>query len=177
MTTTHYSENVVRDQAKQAAKKKTRKYVVLGAVAAVAVIPTAAYAAMTLFGTGNAEVFAYQAQNMPVTNTAFSKTLYPGASANLTFRVDNPNPFPVNITKIAATGADTFNGGGCPNGANLSGPVMGLNQDYPLPTAVEVGAGGYANVTVPNAVTLGSNATNGCGFKIAVKITGAQKVN
>jgi hypothetical protein len=113
---------------------------------------------------------------MPVTNTAFSKTLYPAAKANLTFRVDNPNPFPVNITRIAATRADTFNGGGCDNGANLSGPVMALNQDYTLPAAVEVGANNFATVTVPDAVTLNSAATNGCGFKVGIKITGAQKV-
>jgi hypothetical protein len=176
VTTTQFSENVVRDQAMRAAKKKTRKYVVIGAIAAVAIIPSAAYAYMSLTGTGNAEATAYQAKNMPVSQAQFTSELWPGATADLKFVVSNPNPFPVRITDIAATGADTFNGGGCVNGANLTGKVMALDTNYTLPSAdqVTVAGGGAEWVTVKDAVTLGTGATAGCGFKVAVKVTGIQ---
>ena len=175
MTTTHYSETVVRDQAMQAAKKKTRKYVLIGAVAAVAIIPTAAYAYMSLTGTGNAEAAAYQAKNMPVTQTQFSQELWPGASADLKFVVSNPNPFPVKITDIAATSADSFTAG-CVNGANLTGKVMSTNSNYTLPAAdqVTIPGNGATWVTVKDAVTLSSDATAGCGFKVGIKVTGLQ---
>jgi hypothetical protein len=177
MTTTHFSDSVVRDQAIQAAKKKTRKYVVIGAIAAVAIIPSAAYAYMQLTGTGNAEAKAYSAKNMPVTDTQFSKELYPGAKADLKFVVNNPNPFAVKITDIMATDANTFNGGGCPDGQNLSGKAMNLNSNYALTTAeqVVVAGGGASWVTIADAVTLSPNAANGCGFKIAIKVTGTQQ--
>jgi hypothetical protein len=175
MTTTHYSDSVVRDQAMQAAKKKTRKYVLVGAIAAVAIIPTAAYAYMTLTGTGNAEATAYQARNMPVSQTQFSQELWPGASADLKFVVSNPNPFPVKITDIAATSADTFTGGSV-NGANLTGKAMSTNSNYALPAAdqVTIAGNGDAWVTVKDAVTLSPNATAGCGFKVAIRVTGVQ---
>lgn len=182
MTSVHYSENVVREQAKTAAKKKSRKYLAIGAAVAVLGGSGAAWAAMTIFGEGTASATSYQAQNVTVSNEAFNKQIFPGVSADLTFKVTNPNPFPVTIQSVAVdtSRAITVNCEVPAEAAKLSGPAMNTTGSYSIPSAsqVTVGAnGGFATMTVPGAVHLDNSATKGCALTIPFKVTGASAGN
>jgi len=179
MTSTHYSTHAhladAEEAARTAAKRKWRKYGALGAIAAVVIVPTAAYAMISgIFGTGNVSGTAGVATSLSVNQTGLDQQkLFPGSSLNVKFNVTNPNPFPVQVTKVQAT---TFSSSDC-GGANLawfSGSVSALNQDVTLTTPVTVDANGSALVTVPNGISLSSNATKGCSFTIGVKVTAAQ---
>lgn len=173
----HYSENVVREQAKTAAKRRTRKYVLLGAVAAVAVIPTAAYAIITgLTGSGTVEGDGYVAQNLTVSEGAALPKLFPGAQTDISFKVANPNPFPVKLQKVEATGFSAKNA--CdPTWFTTTLPVTGAAYSFPgfSDEALTVPANGDKVITIPNAVKLANDATKGCGFTLPITVTGAQK--
>ncbi|PRY19270.1 hypothetical protein CLV70_13633 [Pseudosporangium ferrugineum] len=173
----HFSETVVREQAKKAAAKKTRKYVALGAVAAVAVIPTAAYAIISgLTGSGTVEGEAYATQNLTVTAGAAAPKLFPGAEANVTFRVNNPNPFPVLLQKVEATNFAPKDGCSI-TWFTTTLPVNGTSYAFPgYPEAdLTVPKQGYKDVTIPNGIKLDTDATKGCGFTLSITVTGAQK--
>lgn len=175
----YQSEEVFKAEAAKDRKKNKRRnrlFMFAGAIGATFLIPAGAWAFITLTGTGNAEAKAFQPKNLSVSDAGFTQELFPGASTGLSFKVSNPNPFPVKVTDIAATDVNTFNGGGCPNGANLSGFASSLNQNVPLGAAAKVvAANDSAVITLDKAVTLSEQATGPCGFKIAIKITGLQQ--
>ncbi len=178
----HQSESVLRDQAttaaKTMAKKKSRKYVAFGAAGALLLGGGAAYAYMSITGNATVTATAYQAQGLSVKSAQLASPLYPGSESDLVMTVVNPNPFPVKISQIAALGAPTEVSTGC-DITKLGGPV-GTNPVYSIPAADQVVVpGGQADaapttVTVKKAVSLNINATQGCGFKLSVKITGTQ---
>jgi hypothetical protein len=173
MTTTHYSDTVVKAEAMKAAKRKTRKYTAVGAILAVAVVPTAAYAYMSgIFGSGNVSGEAYEATMTVSSSTAGQMKLYPGANIDVQFKVNNPNPFPIEVTQVQAT---SFSSTDC--GSNLawfSGPVSALNKPITLAAPVRVAANGNSNVSIPQGIKLSETATKGCGFAMGLKVTGNQ---
>jgi hypothetical protein len=169
----HQSEKVFQDQA-TARKRRNRKVAIGSTLAAVLIIPAGAYAAVTIFGKGSLTAEAYQSQGLTVSEEKLSKKLFPGAEADLTMKVTNPNPFPVKVTQVEPTGNPTNVTAGC-DLSKVSGPV-GANPAYSIPVAAQqtVPGGGDAVVTIPKAVKLDLSATQGCGFTIAIKITGTQ---
>lgn len=173
----HFSENVVRDQAKRAAVKKTRKYAVLGAIAAVAIVPGAAYAIISgITGSGTVEGDAYEAQNMTVTDGAAAVKLFPGSQTDVSFTVNNPNAFPVKLQSVKPTGFIVRNG--CdPTWFSTTLPLTGMAYAFPgfADEDLTVPAGGSKVVTIPDAVKLLNSATKGCGFSLPITVTGAQK--
>lgn len=175
----YQSEEVFKAEAAKDRKKNKRRNRILmfaGGIGATFLIPAGAWAFITLSGTGAAEAKAFQPKALTVTDAAFTQELFPGASTGLSFRVNNSNPFPVKVTDIAATEVNTFNGGGCPDGQNLSGFATQLNQNVPLGTAAKlVPANDSAVITLDKAVTLDEKATASCGFKITIKVTGLQQ--
>ncbi len=130
----------------------------------------AAWAAIAFTMTGSATAEADNGTTPTISGEHFTGKLYPGAQVNLKFTVTNPNPFPVKVTKVAATGASNFTGG-CAGGANLSGAATQLNQDVPVSKVVP--ANGTAVVELENAVKLADAATAGCSFKVDFKVTGS----
>jgi len=174
----HNSENVLREQAKAAAKKKTRKYVVLGSILAVAVIPSAAYAIISgITGSGTVEGQGYETQNMTISEGAASPKLFPGSQTDVSFKVNNPNPFPVKLEQVAPTGFTAKDG--CAVGLFSSTlPLNGTAFTFPgfSDSDLTVPANGSKTVTIPNAVKLSETATKGCGFTLPITVTGAQKV-
>lgn len=160
-----------------AVKKKSKRFLgmPLGVAAVVGTLVATggvALAAILFSMTGTATAQADNGTTPTITDEHFSGKFYPGAERDLIFKVNNTNEFPVTITKIAATGVSDFTAG-CANGTMLSGFATALNQDKALATAVTVGAGDSATVTIPNAVKLSKDATAGCGFKIQLKVTGS----
>lgn len=179
MTSVHYSENVVREQAKTAVKKKTRKWAVLGAGLGVAAAGGAAWAAVTLFGFGDADVAATATQNLTVDNIDVTAPLLPGGTVGAKGVVHNPNNYPVKVTAviIRAEGAQ-----GVPASCSLPGVLTpkGVAGDYGtgigpgwktvLADPVTVAAGGAEWVAVPQAVAQQSGSNMMCGFKAKVAV-------
>jgi hypothetical protein len=181
MTSVHYSENVVRDQAKTAAKKKSRKYVAIGAAAAVLGAGGAAWAAVQLFGFGDADVAATTVQNLSVDNIATTDPLLPGETVGATGIVHNPNNFPVKVTGviIREVGLEGV-GAGC----NAPGVLIpqGVYGNYgagigngwkttlaaPIPVAKNNGA---EWVSIQQAVKQQAGTTMLCGFKAKIAVT------
>lgn len=173
--TLHASDAAVTREAKQLAKKRSRKYVIIGGGLATLLTAGGAWAAMSVFGTGSAGAEAYEAQQLTVTNGHLSKDLYPGASANLLFNVANNNPFPVKVQKVTVDGALTNVTCDAATQAKLSGLVEdGKSRGIAAADQVEIPAGGNANITVPDAVRLALSSTEGCGFTVNIKVDGKQ---
>jgi hypothetical protein len=179
VTSVHYSENVVRDQAAQAVKKKTRKWAVLGAGLGVAVAGTAAWAAVTLYGAGEADVAATELKPLTVDNIQVTSPLLPGETVGAKGIVHNPNNFPVRVTSviIRAQGAQGV-GAGCtlpgaltPKGAagNFGGDI-GQGWKTTLQAPVSIAKGGAEWVEIPEAVTQQAGSNVVCGFKAKVAV-------
>lgn len=179
------AEAAATAEAKVIARKKTRKYYVLGALAAVAIIPTAAYAVITgIIGSGTINGEAAAAPTpMTVTNGVGTPALNPGDTADITFTVNNANTFKVEVKTIEATGFTT-NTPGC-NIADFTTtlPVNGAaytltgDADSRTVPAKAGGNNGTKVITIPNAITLKPTATKSCAYSIPVTITGDQRVN
>lgn len=134
-----------------------------------------AVAAWTSAGSGSATAKAGTA-TAPTTGTvpasAFSTgLLYPGGPAGTAkILVNNPNPYAVVVTHVAAgTGTPTGSGG---NGTCTQTGVSWVDQ---TPTSGNsVPANGSATLTLPGAVTMGSTSDDGCQgalFSIPVVVT------
>jgi hypothetical protein len=170
---------IIRTKADDAklAKKRRRilgvPMVIAAPLAAVLAFGGVALAAILFSMTGAVTAQADNGTTPTISNEHFSGKFYPGAERDLKFTVNNPNEFPVKVTKIAATNISDMTAG-CANGAHLSGFATALNQDVSLANGgVNVPAGDSATVTIPNAVKLASAAEAGCGFKISLKVTGS----
>lgn len=168
----HQSERVFQDLATKR-KRRNRKVAIGSTLAAVLIIPTGAYAAMTIFGNGSVTAEAYQSQGLTVSEEHLSKSLFPGAEADIVMRVTNPNPFPVKVTRIELAGDPTNVTAGC-DLSKVSGPVAGTAYDIPVASQGTVPAGDNSVITIPKAIKLDLSATQGCGFKFGIKITGVQ---
>lgn len=175
----HYSETVGRDQAKKKANKFGRRGAVIGLAFAVFAASGAAWAAMTIFGTGQAKADKYEAKPLAVSGESFSGKLFPGAELDLTFTVKNDNPFPVKITHLDLDGTPAQAVSTTCNWAHLS-TSLPVAQPSPIPAASQavVGKdGATAQVTIPKAVKLALAATDGCTFDVKFKVTGTQSGN
>jgi len=133
-----------------------------------------AVAAWTSSGSGAANAKAGTAA-APTTGTvaasAFSSgLLYPGGPAgDAKLLVNNPNPYPVVVTRVAAgTGAPTGSGG---IGTCTTTGVSWRADQTP---GTAIAAGGSATLTLPGAVAMDSTADDGCqgaAFSIPVVVT------
>lgn len=171
----HSDDQAVAYHAKQKGLRKSRKFYAVGAAIAVFASTGAAYAAMTVFGSGEVTAEAGVAQGLTISEEKVSKKLYPSTVANVTFKVANPNEFPVKVTQVALDGApSSVSPAGCI--AKITSPLVTSGTAFNVPAAdqVEVPAGATRTVTLTNAVKLDDSATTGCGFKIAIKVTGTQ---
>ncbi|MFI5935958.1 hypothetical protein [Actinoplanes sp. NPDC051494] len=80
--------------------RKVAEWAVLGATLGVAVAGTAAWAAVTLYGSGDADVAATQLQNLTVDNIGVTAPLLPGETVGAKGIVHNPNNFPVRVISV-----------------------------------------------------------------------------
>ncbi|GIE76542.1 hypothetical protein Aph02nite_24920 [Actinoplanes philippinensis] len=172
----HVSDAAVTAQAKQMAKKRSRKYVVAAAGLATVLAAGGAWAAMQVTGDGTASATAYQEQQLTITDAAFSGPLFPGGKIDLTFKVTNPNPFKVKVRTIGlkqgSPPAIT-----CKQGEDkyLSGPIGAAGTSFTIPAADQTvidANGATGTVTIKNAVQLSNDATKGCALTLPFTITG-----
>lgn len=170
-------ENVVAATMRKRAVKKSRKYLVFGAIAATFLIPAGAWAFITISGHGSGEAAAFQPTDLQVSGVSFTP-LFPGSTTDAHLHVKNTNPFPVKLQSVSSSALNTLNGSGCgTDGANLSG-IVATNGSKNLSgdNAPTLPAnGGEADITVPAVAGLSSAATGPCGFKVTLNVTGIQQ--
>lgn len=168
-------------------RRFTRKQVIIASVAgAVLLAPGAAYAAVKIFGLGEGAVDGTAVQNLTIDNIGLESPLVPGATVDGKAIVHNPNNFPVKISTAYIRAEGTTGTG--PAGSNCAtagivkpggvagnyGPPIGQGWKIDLPgSGVAIPKNGAVWITVPNAVTLSSDADALCGFsgKFAVEGT------
>jgi len=151
---------------------------VIAAAIAIACIAGAAFAAWTTGGSGHATAQARTSIALAtVAVPASGASLYPGADAKVTVRVNNDNDYPVRITDVAfgSAAATTTSGalGVCPTGADA-----GLLYTDQTGLALDVAAHATATFDV-DGVHMDTGAPNGCQgatFTIPVTLTGASNV-
>src|ERR1051325_3113228 len=101
MTTTYGSDAQVRAEGKKAGRKgRSKLAVVSGGIATILAVGGAAYAAVQLFGFGDADVDAAGVQNLTIDNFQTLTPLYPGATVGAKAIVHNPNNIPVKVTAV-----------------------------------------------------------------------------
>jgi hypothetical protein len=153
----------------QRRRKHKRKAVGLAAGIAVALGATAAFAAWTVGGGGTGTASAVSAVDLTTSVAATTPELYPGITgADLYLTVDNPNPFPVDITSVNANGAAV------PDAGHPTCVTTGVTFSTTAVTET-VAANGSSSFTVAG-VAMDNTSDNGCQgatFTIPVTFTAA----
>jgi hypothetical protein len=135
----------------------------------------AAYAYTTAGGSGSGSGATGTMQ--PVTIAAFTggaapgSTLIPGGTADVTIRVNNPNPVPVRVFAVAANGpvsADASHPGCTTTGVTFVDPSA------PISPAINVASGSTVLIQVPDAASMDLTSLpecQGASFEIPVSLT------
>lgn len=156
-----------------AAQRWLRMPLLLGAVVAlvVGIGAGAAYGYFTSSGNGSGTAITGTAQSVTVdaaTGTP-SSDLIPGASADLTLTLSNPNSFAVTLTSISEIGSTvTVVGGSRCTSANsgVSVPTQSsLSINVPAGTTI---------IHIPSGAAMSTSSASGCqgaSFQIPVTIT------
>jgi hypothetical protein len=169
-------------------RKSVKRAVVIGTTLAVAGIASAAWADWLANGDGNAYASAGTAQVLTTNVVTTDATLYPGVTGDSTISINNPNPYPVKITRIEWNPSDgvqatpvagsTCNNTGVyfgdfsTNNIGSGGVLTGLD--------LEVGKGTSAQFTLPKTVHMINGSEDGCQgatFSIKVHVTGASNAS
>lgn len=149
-------------------KKITAGFVLVG----VMLVSSIAYAAWTATGSGQGFAKASTAQSLTTVDVSASTTatLYPGATGNVSIRIDNPNPYPVRVTAVTGSGAiDSDSTPACDAATGVTfTDQSGLTLDVPASSA--------QTFTLNGAVAMSNSSHNDCQgavFTIPVNLTGA----
>jgi hypothetical protein len=142
---------------------------VLGVVALVS-------AAWLSSGSGSGYAKATEAQDLSTLDASAKAAadLYPGADGDVVIEIDNPNPYPVRVTKVAKSGAITADAGHVPCGTE--GAPTGVTFSDQEGLAIDVPAEGSKEETLNNAAHMSNASDNSCQgatFTIPVQLTGS----
>lgn len=159
---------------------KKKKYTLVGGALAAVLIPTAAWAAVNIFGFGSFDGAAATTQNLTIDSGTAQLTgsLTPGNTVGAKANVHNPNDFPVTVTAIilknsslTAT-AKAPAGPGDQDSCNATVHPVGTATTYPgssdagtkqaISENVVIPAGQSRQVTVPAAVKQDAAGTALC---------------
>jgi hypothetical protein len=151
------------------------KLIVTGMVLTAAIGGGVAYAAWSVTGSGSGAAGAAVASTLTITQvTPAVGTLYPGGpAASVDFTVNNPNPFPVNLTGISYGTPTSANTTACPNN-NVS-----IDSNAPTAINITVAANSSSPTEVaPSVLDMAHTAPNGCqgmSFSVPLTATGTQQ--
>jgi hypothetical protein len=178
-------------QAAPSGRKRfwTKKKIVAGGIAAAVLVPTAAWAAVTLFGFGDFNAAAATPGTLNIVGTpTTTKTLAPGTTVGVTGNVQNPNDYAVSVTGIIVKNSTfTVTGGSaseCKVGPASGGTTTTFPKEgstaaianggtqYNLAAPVNVPANSTVTVTVPNVITQDASATAFCGVTAHYAVAG-----
>ena len=82
--------------------RRMKRTTVIGIGVAALMVAGVAFAAWTSTGSGNGSATSGTSANSAIVTATAGSGLYPGASKSLVVTVDNPNPYPVVVTRINA---------------------------------------------------------------------------
>lgn len=159
-----------------------KKIVVAGALTAGIVFSGIGFAAWTATGTGQGAVAASSASDASVTASAGTANgdLWPGGPAvELSFTVDNPNPYPVEYTTFNSAEITDVQGGSDGNAAACTVDDFTLiSTDGDLAAAVDVDPNGTAQAGSTSAILqmldTASDNCQGAVVTVGLKVAGTQ---
>ncbi len=145
-TTRHRGSFTIEPQEQAPVKKGfwTKKKIIAGAAAAAILVPSAAYAAINIFGFGS--ITAAEATNAVLTiddqtyPTQISPVLAPGQNSNVKIAVKNTNPFPVKVNGLIVKTPIGYNGSNTAAQCDIT--VKGDTVNYPKPDGSDSGVNG-----------------------------------
>jgi hypothetical protein len=129
-----------------------------------------AFAAWTANGTGTGSVKATTSQALTTEAVAVTGALYPSGTANVSIRINNPNPFQVTVTAITGSGTITSDNATCnANGTGVSyADQSGLSLVVPANSAQT-----FVLASAASMSNASDNACQGATFAIPVSISAA----
>lgn len=156
----------------------TKPRVIIAAIIVGAILTTVAWAAWTLTqsGSGSAKIAgALQPLTFGTPTVSPTSLLLPGGKADVYMKVTNPNSSAVTITQVdedftaTAFTAASSSPGTCPGG-NLGLGNLTFTAGTPYSAVLSISVPpGTSDVTIPNAVSLKSNAPVACaGLDVTV---------
>jgi hypothetical protein len=154
-----------------APRKLSRRLTVLGATLTAMLVAGVALAAWTASGSGSGTAKAVTAQALTTVDVSASTsaTLYPGATGDVSIRINNPNPYPVRVTTVSGSGAITSDAGAaCDASTGVSfTDQTGLTLNVPASAAATFTLTGAASMS--NA---SDNTCQGAVFTVPVSLSG-----
>ena len=149
-------------------RRITAGSMLFGIIAVTAV----AYAAWTASGSGQGYAKAGTAQLLTTVDVSATTpaTLYPSGTGNVLLRINNPNPYPVQVTTVNGNGTITSDKGAL---CDASTGVTFTNQTG---LTLNVPASSAATFTLTGAVAMSNASDNTCQgavFTIPVSLSGA----
>jgi hypothetical protein len=157
-------------------KRHISRKIAVGVIAAAMAAVGLVYAAWTTNGTGSAYAKAGTAAALSTVDVSASTaaTLYPGVTGDVLIKLDNPNPYAVTVTAIAASGSITPDAGH--STCTTSGVTFANQSSLSLVVPAKVGAvDGVLQTTLTGAASMSNaslNACQGATFTIPVTLTG-----
>lgn len=152
-----------------------RRLAVVGGSLAVFVAAGLVFAAWLVPGTGQGYSKAKTAQALTVADISASTSsqLYPGASGDVKVKIDNPNPFPVTVTKVESNGAVTSDQVGCTDAGADASKATGVSfSTQNLSSGNVVSANGSLTLTLSNAASMTNASVNACqGATFTIPVT------
>ncbi|MGH2597500.1 MAG: hypothetical protein ACRDH7_16305 [Actinomycetota bacterium] len=135
-------------------------------------VASVAYAAWTASGSGQGYAKAGTAQALTTVDVSASTTasLYPSGTGNVLLRINNSNPYPVQVTTVSGSGAVTSDKGAA---CDASTGVTFTNQTG---LTLSVPASSAATFTLTGAAAMSNASDNSCQgavFTIPVSLSGA----
>ncbi|MDQ4094714.1 MAG: hypothetical protein M3174_00690 [Actinomycetota bacterium] len=156
-------------------KKPRRRLLTIAGSTAIVLAGSIVFAAWVVPGSGSGYAKAKQAQALTTDDLGATSTdqLYPGATGDVKVKVNNPNPFPVTLTRVAADGPVSSDNPNCTDVGDDSSKQTGvsfaaqtLNADNVVP------ANGSLTLTLDNAVAMSNQSVNACqGAVFSVPVT------
>ena len=151
--------------------RNKKKLIGVGVVTTALLAAGVAFAAWNATGTGSGYAKATTAQVLTTSDVAATTTaqLYPGGTADVKIKINNPNPYPVRVTTINGSGAITSDKGAA---CDASTGVTFTNQSGTF----DVAANSNASFTLAGAVAMSNASDNSCQgavFTVPVSLSGA----
>ena len=155
-------------------RRRLALILVLGAACAIVLGITGGAASAHWSSSGSGSGPASTGTLQPVTVAAFvggdtpSSTLYPGGTADVILRVNNPNAYGVTLVAVSGNGSIT------PDVGHPGCTTTGVSFTNQSGLSSPIGASGTTLVQLPNAASMDSTSSNGCQgatFTVPVSIT------
>ena len=147
----------------------------LSALVGVFLVGGVVFAAWIVNGSGEGSSKAKQALDLTTSNVGATTVdqLFPGGQGDVKVRVNNPNPFPVTITKVESGGAVASDKAGCTDvGGDLLKKTGVSFTTQNLSSGNVVPANGSLDLSLGNAVTMTNASVNACqGAVFTIPVT------